>query len=236
MDLTYFSPKVEKRPSNVHGRGLFARDPIQRGEIVVVKGGYVMTGTQRPELPEGMRDSEIQVTDDLFIGPTTLQERVGGMMHLNHSCDPNLGLQGQIVFVALRDIERDEELTFDYAMTDDEDYEMACSCGSDRCRGVVTGRDWMRPELKERYRGYFFVVHREEDGWVTKLQAVPLTGSDLEVTKDGSDKSHAYVAASMGRYRYDTACPRIDHTLVASTSNWPFESQLPKPTNHLFSL
>ena len=42
-------------------------------------------------------------------------------MHLNHSCEPNLGLQGQIAFVAMRDIAADEELTFDYAMTDDED-------------------------------------------------------------------------------------------------------------------
>jgi hypothetical protein len=31
------------------------------------------------------------------IGPTTPDEREGGMMHLNHSCEPNLGLQGQIV-------------------------------------------------------------------------------------------------------------------------------------------
>ena len=155
LDLTYFSPKVEKRQSNVHGRGLFASEPVQWGKIVVGKGGYVMTEAQRAGLQEGLKDSEIQVTDDLFIGPTTLQEREGGMMHLNHSCDPNLGLQGQIVFVAMRDIQQDEELTFDYAMTDDEDYEMACSCGFGRCRGVVTGRDWMRPELQERYRGYF---------------------------------------------------------------------------------
>ena len=76
-------------------------------------------------------------------------------MHLNHSCDPNLGLQGQIVFVASRDIEENEGLTFDYAMTDDEEFEMSCNCGSPNCRGVVTGRDWMQRELQEKYRGYF---------------------------------------------------------------------------------
>ena len=75
------------------------------------------------------------------------------MMHLNHSCDPNLGLRGQIVFVSLRDIETDEELTFDYAMTDDEHYEMRCDCGSARCRGTVTGKDWLRMELQEKYSG-----------------------------------------------------------------------------------
>jgi SET domain-containing protein len=41
------------------------------------------------------------------------------MMHLNHSCEPNLGLQGQIVFGDLRDINHNEEITVDYAMTDE---------------------------------------------------------------------------------------------------------------------
>lgn len=43
MDLTHFSSKTEKRRSNIDGRGLFAREPISKDEIVVVKGGYVMT-------------------------------------------------------------------------------------------------------------------------------------------------------------------------------------------------
>ena len=155
MDLTYFSSKTEKRLSDIHRRGLFARRPVARGEVVVVKGGYVMTRAQRDGLDGALEDSEIQIGDDLFIGPATKQELEGGMMHLNHSCDPNLGLQGQIVFVASRDIEENEELTFDYAMTDDEEFEMSCNCGSPNCRGVVTGRDWMQRELQEKYRGYF---------------------------------------------------------------------------------
>ena len=32
---------------------------------------------------------------------------------------------------------------------------MACRCGSPRCRGTVTGKDWMKPELQEKYRGWF---------------------------------------------------------------------------------
>jgi uncharacterized protein len=87
--------------------------------------------------------------------PTTEDEREGGMMHLNHSCEPNLGLQGQIVYVALRDIGFDEELTFDYAMNDDEPYEMKCRCGTVSCRGTITGVDWKRPEIQRKYDGYF---------------------------------------------------------------------------------
>lgn len=101
-DLTWFSPKVEKRKSPIEGRGLFAKANIERGEVVVVKGGYVLTRHQRDEIDKELGPSEIQITEDLFIGPATASERKGGMMHLNHSCEPNLGLQGQIVYVALR--------------------------------------------------------------------------------------------------------------------------------------
>jgi len=155
VNLTYFSPKVEKRTSPIEGRGLFSKANIKKGEVVVVKGGYILTKNQRDEIGIELRPSEIQITEDLFIGPTTESEREGGMMHLNHSCEPNLGLQGQIVYVALRDIRIDEELTFDYAMNDDDPYEMKCQCGTASCRGTITGVDWKRSEIQSKYDGYF---------------------------------------------------------------------------------
>jgi uncharacterized protein len=155
LHLTHFSPSVEKRWSPVDGRGLFAKTAIAKGEIVVVKGGYVLTNEQRDRIGNDLGPSEIQITETLFIGPTTPAEREGGMMHLNHSCEPNVGLQGQIVFVAMRDIAADEELTVDYAMFDDDPYEMRCRCRSKRCRGLITGVDWRKPELQKRYDGYF---------------------------------------------------------------------------------
>ncbi len=165
VDLTYFSPKTEKRVSGIEGRGLFAREAISKGEVVVMKGGYIMTREQRDEVGRRLGPAEIQVTEELFIGPVTQEEREGGMMHLNHSCEPNLGLQGQIAFVAMRDIVADEELTFDYAMTDHEPYEMECNCGASVCRRVITGQDWMKGELQRKYDGYFsWFIQRRLDG------------------------------------------------------------------------
>jgi len=153
LDLTCFSPKVEKRASSINGRGLFATAAIAKGEVVVAKGGYILTREQRDSI--GAAQRKLKITEDLFIGPTMSAEREGGMMHLNHSCEPNLGLQGQVVFVAIRDIAADEELTIDYAMTDDEPYEIECQCGSEACRRVITGANWRKPELQKKYDGYF---------------------------------------------------------------------------------
>ena len=85
------------------------------------------------------------------------------MMHLNHSCEPNLGLQRQIVFVALKEIAVDEELTCDYAMIDDEPGEMRCRCGRPNCRGVITGRDWQKPEIQKIRRFFSWFIQRRID-------------------------------------------------------------------------
>jgi hypothetical protein len=155
MLLSWFSPKTVKKKSGIHGRGLFARKRISKGEIVAVKGGRVYDERTLARVEKGLGPVAVQISERLFIGPLTRAEREASMLHLNHSCDPNLEIQGQIVFVARRPIRAGEELTFDYAMTDDEDFEMACRCGARCCRGVVTGRDWKRKDLQRRYRGAF---------------------------------------------------------------------------------
>jgi hypothetical protein len=154
-DLTYRSPKTEVRDSPIHGKGLFAREPIARGEIVAIKGGYVVTASEWARLEPTLGSAEIQLADGMFMAPVRADHRNGSMLYTNHSCDPNLALQGQIVLVAMRDVAVDEELTIDWATTDDLDYEVVCHCGSPACRGTITGKDWMKPELQARYRGWF---------------------------------------------------------------------------------
>ena len=153
--LTYRSPKTDVRPSPIHGKGLFAKRAIGNREVVAVKGGHVLTGPQWAALEPTLGPADIQISEDLFIAPVTPTERDDSMLYTNHSCDPNLAIQGQIVLVAMRDIAPDEELTIDWATTDDGDYELPCRCGSVHCRGTVTGKDWMKNDLQRKYVGWF---------------------------------------------------------------------------------
>jgi len=154
--LSYLSPKTEVRESLIHGRGLFATADIARDEIVAVKGGHIVTrDLLRREITPRLGPVEIQIGDDWFIAPVTQEEREGSMLYSNHSCDANLGIRGEITFVAMRDIRSGEELTHDWCTTDDDDYSVKCNCGSPNCRGTLTGKDWQRPELQKRYAGYF---------------------------------------------------------------------------------
>lgn len=153
-NLSYISPKAVVKESPIHGKGLFAIAPFAQGEIVCVKGGHIFDRQTLRSMPEWYRAAEIQIAEDLFIGPLSESEREGSMIFSNHSCEPNIGVQGQVVFVAMRDIALGEELTHDWATTDDDSYEMECVCGSVNCRKVITGRDWQKRELQKKYSGY----------------------------------------------------------------------------------
>jgi len=155
LPLSWRSLKTEVRKSSVQGRGLFALADIAKDEIVAVKGGRIVTRAQLRELTPRLGPAEIQIADALFICPATEEEREGSMIFSNHSCAPNIGVRGQIVSVAMREIHAGEELTHDWAMTDDDESSMVCSCGAQNCRGTITGKDWQRPELQARYAGYF---------------------------------------------------------------------------------
>jgi uncharacterized protein len=156
MPLSYLSPKTEVRESKIHGRGLFAAADIGKDEVVAVKAGHIVDGkTLREKITPVLGPVEIQIDDDLFIAPVTEEERELSMLYLNHSCDPNVGVRGEITFVAMRDICAGEELTHDWAMTDDGDYSVECNCGAPDCRKTLTGEDWQRPDLQKRYAGYF---------------------------------------------------------------------------------
>jgi SET domain-containing protein len=148
---SYISPKATKGlPSAIEGRGLMARAPIARGEIVAIKGGHIVDSATAT-----VGYSDIKIADGFLIAAVEADEYEDVMLFLNHSCEPNVGVGGNILFVAMRDIAAGEELTIDYALFDDNDERMDCQCRRPSCRGVVSGRDWQRPELQAKYAGYF---------------------------------------------------------------------------------
>lgn len=153
---SWITPKATKGlPSAIAGRGLVAIDAIHQGEIVAVKGGHVVTTEVLRELPEPLGNSDVQIADGLHLVALSEEEYEPVMLFINHSCEPNVGFGGNVVLVAIRDIEVGEELTTDYALFDDYEGSMECRCHSVSCRRRIDGRDWQRPDLQEKYCGYF---------------------------------------------------------------------------------
>jgi uncharacterized protein len=151
--MNWLTPKAQPRPAAGKGWGSFAVEPISRGETVAGFGGFTVTRSALDALPVERQGRSLQVDDDLYL-VSAVSAEPGDLV--NHSCEPNCGIVGSILVVAMRDIEPGEELSFDYAMADASDYdEFTCECGASSCRITVTGSDWRDPELQERYRGWF---------------------------------------------------------------------------------
>lgn len=160
---TWLSPKIDVRASPVHGRGTFALADIAAGETVEVwgqrwQGAMVAEYTAdaaRAELAAARGLVVMQWDDELF----SIEARGGDPGYfLNHSCDPTLWFGDAVTLRASREVPTGEELTLDYALFQEHEEFVApwrCRCGTTRCRGVVTGRDSMLPDLQSRYAGFF---------------------------------------------------------------------------------
>ena len=154
---SYRSPKTEVRGSSrIDGKGLFAKAPISKGEIIAIKGGHILGSGDYAGLGNLPKQYCLQIDDGFFIGPRADEEIGGNAIFINHSCEPNVGFEGQIIYVALRDIKPGEELCHDYAMCfTARKHDFKCNCGAKGCRGRITDDDWKLRGLQERYGNHF---------------------------------------------------------------------------------
>ncbi len=158
---SWYDPRAEVRASPIQGTGVFAKEAILEGEVVVICGGTVMTTAQFQEyiaiVPSysAMQIGEDEHLVELAGSPGTSETGPGGM---NHSCDSNLWMRDEVTLVARRDIPAGEELTIDYALQSGLPGDVLgepCRCGSPACRGIITGNDWQLEEVQKRYQGHF---------------------------------------------------------------------------------
>ena len=152
----YLSSKISIKRSH-NGLGLFSNKKIKKGEIVIDYSnapGKFLSLKEADKLYGGGNDYMIQIDNDLFFVATTSSE-LEDADFVNHSCEPNCGIKGSLKFVAMRDINKGEEITIDYAMSESSDYQMICNCQNKNCRKIISGHDWKNKKLQQKYKGYF---------------------------------------------------------------------------------
>ncbi|OAL70130.1 histone-lysine N-methyltransferase [Trichophyton violaceum] len=152
--LRFNQLKKRKKPvrfarSAIHNWGLYAEENITANDMIIEYVGekvrqQVADMRERRYLKSGIGSSYLFRIDENTVIDAT---KHGGIARfINHSCTPNctakiIKVDGskRIVIYALRDIERDEELTYDYKFERewDSDDRIPCLCGSTGCKGFL---------------------------------------------------------------------------------------------------
>jgi hypothetical protein len=160
--FSWMHPKLEVRETGHYGKGVYTTEAIAAGEMLFVMGGYVLTIEDENNLRGVIADKPIEISEQFSIGPRRPSDLARMPEHyINHSCEPNVGFKGQIFLQAMRRIEPEEEITYDYAMVmhpfseSSSFFSMECRCGRPCCRGIVAENGWQIPDLQQRYDGWF---------------------------------------------------------------------------------
>lgn len=137
--------KYRVKGNALNGYGIVAQQPLKQGDVIfkleesaqriVTKRHVEQTWTA--EQKEEFRHYAYPISDEVYI---LWDNKPENWAPQNHSCNPNTIYDG-LNLVALRNIEPEEELTLDYAqLLDDTMQSFVCTCGSDACRKVISGR------------------------------------------------------------------------------------------------
>jgi len=146
--------KYFRKKSGINNLGLFAKTDIKKGEKVIEYKGKKFTHKQVEENDRFDNSKAIY----LF----TLNERyvldgdtkTNTAKYINHSCDPNCEvdiIKGKIWIIAIKDIKKGDELSYDYGFGYDADFrQFPCKCGSKNCCGYIV-RDDQRWRINRKY-------------------------------------------------------------------------------------
>ncbi|KAG5513931.1 hypothetical protein PMAC_000553 [Pneumocystis sp. 'macacae'] len=136
--------KFSKSP--IHNWGLYAMEHIDMGDMVIEYVGEIIRQTvadirERQYERQGIGSSYLFRIDDDTVVDATKKGNIARF--INHSCDPSctakiIRVEGEkkIVIYAHRDIEKGEEITYDYKFPI-EDIKIPCLCGAKTCRGTL---------------------------------------------------------------------------------------------------
>ena len=141
--------RIQVRKSGVHGKGVFALQPIKRGEHIIEYLGQVISWAEaerrHPHNPAEPNHTFYFHVDDQHV----IDANVAGnaARWFNHACRPNCKADqtedGRVNIRALKNLKAGDELFYDYGLVVDERYtpklkkEYECRCGHFSCRGTM---------------------------------------------------------------------------------------------------
>lgn len=147
--------RIAARRSPIHGNGVFAVEPIRKGEEIIQYKGTLMTHAEADHMygdgGETGHTFLFTLNDDYIIDAN---RKGNSARWINHSCAPNCRAvveesasgdprRDKVLIEAIRNIKPGEELTYDYGITLEVPHTARlkklwkCLCGSKNCSGTL---------------------------------------------------------------------------------------------------
>jgi len=131
--------KVKK--SKIDNQGLYAAKNIKAGTRIIFYKGKIITKKETERNPKYDNDKAIYLFNLNSKYDLDGDFKYNTARLINHSCNPNCEVSGtglKIWVFAIRDIKKNEELTYDYGFGFDEGYkDFPCRCKSKNCVGYI---------------------------------------------------------------------------------------------------
>ena len=140
--------KIYIRKSKVHGKGIFASRDIKKGEIVALIKGQIVDHVVVDKQTSAMGPNWIGFGKNKWIDDRTI------FNHINHSCNPTVGIKGSKTVVTLKNTKKGKELLLDYSTTESDQLwklDKKCKCGSENCRGKIKSIQFLPKEIFHSY-------------------------------------------------------------------------------------
>lgn len=141
MSISNKKVRIDTAPQyGERAKAVFADENIKTGEIITIFKGDIISFD---ECIERIRSGKEEQADSLQVGFELDMDLDKLSNSFNHSCDPNAGHRKVSELIAIRDIAKGEEITFDYSATigpnvTSDVWNMECRCGSKKCRGTIS--------------------------------------------------------------------------------------------------
>ena len=148
--------KIKK--SNIDNKGLYASQNIKSGKIIIHYKGKLITKKETDTNPKYDNDKAIYLFNLNSRYDLDGDFKYNTARLINHSCNPNCEVLDEnkpvLWITAIRDIKKNEELSYDYGFSFDCDYkDHVCKCGSKNCVGFIVreGSRWRIPGVRSKF-------------------------------------------------------------------------------------
>lgn len=163
--INYMAKNLVVKKAGKKGKGVFALRNFKEGDVILhvdlTKNKNIVSKEDVPKLSKEDRNH----TTYIGRGKYLIDYSTGSL--INHSCNPNTFCKNKRYLkcdiVAIKDIKKGGEITFDYSIGEMDEWKMKCYCGSKNCRKIIYGNFFKLPKkLQLKYILYLSPLFRRK--------------------------------------------------------------------------